>query len=241
LLHLNSDWDLAMDLYQKNPTIIKKLLAKRQNPSTQTCTSQVTTPAPRLPNIPNYNPISSHISSPIINTSSNIPFTQPQVVFNANTIIVITSTPSHTSSGENTTCSEGEGTGSEDGGSGDRGPYKKMRTISDEKPKRSNCFDEEGEISTTYETNSDGNSNEFSDYYSPSMGYQTHNHIRMEEFRLDDEDCGSCSGNLRLDTMSNASEEDSVYYKEAQERSSRYEGKCLSCRCSHERLPLKFQ
>jgi len=30
----------------------------------------------------------------------------------------------------------------------------------------------EEEISTTYETNSDGNTNELSDYYSPSLNFQ---------------------------------------------------------------------
>jgi hypothetical protein len=231
-----------MDLYPKNQTILKKLLAKRQNPSTQACQSQTPNLSSKLPSNPNTSLKGNLKPVPIVNASSNT-FTQPQVVFNANTIIIVTSSQPTTSCTETTTCSEGEGTGSEDGGSGDRGPYKKLKTTptSDEKPKRSNCFEEEGEISTTYETNSDGNSNEFSDYYSPSMGCHLNRDIRMEEFRLDDEDCGSCSGNARFETMSNSSEEDSVFYREVLERTGRYEGKCLSNKCSNHKASLQFQ
>jgi len=40
--------------------------------------------------------------------------------------------------------------------------------------------------------------------------------------------------------MSNASEEDSVYLKEANERACRFEGRCMSSRCPNDKTPMKF-
>jgi len=46
----------------------------------------------------------------------------------------------------------------------------------------------EEEVSTTYETNSDGNSNEYSDYYSPQLNFLLNKDNRMEEFKLEEEE-----------------------------------------------------
>lgn len=237
-----------MDLYPKNPTIIKKLLAKRQNPATQTSNPQTSNPTTR-PNLL-QNPLFK--ASPPIMTTINAPSCtnysgQPQVHYNSNTIIVITVKDNNCGCGsasEQSGCGDTETAASEDGGSGGRGdgaPIKKMKLSPESKHKRSNCYEDEAEFSTTCESYSDGNSNEFSDYYSPTISYTANKDARFEEFRLDDEDCGSCNQSFHFETMSNASEEESIYLKEANERASRFEGRCMSSRCPNDKVLLKFQ
>ena len=70
--------------------------------------------------------------------------------------------------------------------------------------------------------------------------YQTNKYNRLEEFKLDNEDDGSCNHTFILDNMSNANVEGSIYIKEANEIVSRFEGKCLSLKCCDDRAPLKL-
>ena len=233
-----------MDLYPKNPTIIKILLAKRQNPSIQHSNQQSSSLPNKPVNTQNLGQKANLFSIPTTTASNLNNLSSPQIQYNSNTVIIVTNKDICNSSTEQSQNSEGETTGGEDVGSSDlsrdKGPQKKKKLNPESKEKRRISFEEENDISTTCETFSDGNTNEYSDYYSPSFGYQTIKDNRLEEFKLDDEDDGSCNQSFRLDALNNSSEEDSFFIKEANEIALRFEGKCLSLKCCDDKTPLKL-
>ena len=239
-LHLNSTWDLAMDLYSKNPTIIKRLLAKRQNPSIQLTNPQSSSLPNRSVNNLNFKQKANLFSIPTTTASNLINKSSHQIHYNTNTVIIVTSKDTCNSFTEQSKNSENETAGDEDIGSndlsGDREPQKKKKLNHEIKEKRKISFDDEIDASTTCETASDGNTNEYSDYYSPSFGYQTNKYNRFEEFKLDEEDNGSYNQSFRPDAIP----EDLFYIKEGYEIALKFEGKCLSLKCGDDKAPLKL-
>lgn len=196
-----------MDLYQKNPLTIKKLLAKRQNPCTQVFKSNSSTISsePAIPSnlqpkaVPNLTPMSSAqiISSPLA------------------TIILTSNESCSSNNNQNTNLSQEDLQASEDDGEarprGQENLRKKIKKNSDF-PLEEESRDERE--STSDETISDtGNGyHELPEYFlSPPLIGQSSMKSKVEEFKLDE-------------SFNHSSSDESTVLKEAKELAAKHEG-----------------
>lgn len=196
-----------MDLYQKNPLTLKKLLAKRQNPCTQVFKS---------------NP-STITSEPVTPTNlqqkatSNLPpMSSPHIISSPIATIILTSNDSSSSmNNQSTNLSQEDLQSSEDDGDarprGQENPRKKIKKHSD-----FNQEDEERDErdSTSCETISDnGNAyHELPEYFlSPPLSGQSSMQPKVEEFKLDE-------------SYLHSSSDESTVLKEAKELAAKHEG-----------------
>jgi len=221
-----------MDLYPKNPTIIKKLLAKRQNPCTQIFKSQPSTLSSEPTNAMNLTQKAMPTS---YETSS------PQVLHNSHITVVIMSNSSNPSNSPNSTESVSEDQPSNSDEDGD-GPciqeklQKKVKPIPKDRSNHKSSYEEEREESTSCETHSEEGTlpNEIPDFFlSPIMLAQKASEQKLEEFRLDDDSNNSF--------FYSSCDEDVTVLKGAQEFAQKNEGSCYSNRSCLIGSKLKFK
>jgi len=221
-----------MDLYQKNPQTLRKLLAKRQNPCTQIFKSQPST----LSSEPTTTMNLSQKAMPSTYETSS-----PQVLHNSHITVVLMPNISTSSNSSNPTetVSEDQQSNTDEDGDG-AAPQEKLEKKVKPTPKdRSNhksSYEEEREESTSCETHSDeGTANqEIPDFFlSPIMHAQKGNDQKFEEFRLDDD--------FNNSFFFSSCDEDATALKEAQEFAEKNEGICCSNRSCLINSKLKFK
>jgi hypothetical protein len=215
-----------MDLYQKNPIVLRKLLAKRQNPCTKIFKSQQLSNTTNHPNT-KVNLLNQAIfrakagGDPYSYSNS----TQKLAFFSRNTLQErsinnfssrIQKAPTHTENVD------------ENGDSFER-IQKKVKYESLGKCTRKESFEEEKEVSdhsTACDTHSDGNLiNEVGDFaFSPILTSQSPQEPVM--MKLDDDETPLKNGNSFI-TIS--STEDVFAFRTAQNQAERLGGSCLSC------------
>jgi len=221
-----------MDLYQKNPQTLRKLLAKRQNPCTQIFKSQ--------PSTLSSEPTTS-MNLPQKATPSTYETSSTQVLHNSHiTVVIMTnSSPSSNSSHTGESTSEDQQSNNDEDGDGACQPEKlekKVKTAQKSKSDPKSSYEEEREESTSCETHSDeGTANtEIPDFFlSPIMHAQKGNDQKFEEFRLDDD--------FNNSFLYSSCDEDATALKEAQEFAERNEGICCSARSCLINSKLKFK
>jgi hypothetical protein len=221
-----------MDLYQKNPQTLRKLLAKRQNPCTQIFKSQ--------PSTLSSEPITAmNLTQKVIPTSYET--SSPQVLHNAHITVVIMPTSSSPSNSPNSTESASEDQQSNTDEDGDCAPLqerlqKKVKPTPKDKLNNKSNYEEEREESTSCETHSDeGTVNQdIPDFFlSPIMQAQKANEQKFEEFRLDDD--------FNNSFFSSSCDEDANALKGAQEFAGKYDSLCYSNRSCLIGSKLKFK
>lgn len=218
-----------MDLYHKNPTTLRKLLAKRQNPSTQIFKSQPST-------------LSSEPMTTMNLQQKAIPSTQnnfsTQVLHNSYATVILM-TPNSNSPHTNQPLSEDQPPASdEDGDGAPRGekPQKKIKTNPKDQSNRKSSFEEEREESTSCDTHSEEGTinNDYPDFFlSPIMHAQVNKEQKFEEFRLDDD--------FNNSFLSSSCDEEGSVLKEAQTYAEKNEGICCSTRSCLSSAKLKFK
>jgi hypothetical protein len=224
-----------MDLYQKNPTTLRKLLAKRQNPSTQIFKSQPS-------NLTSEPMTTMNLQQKAI--PSNIQASSPQVLHNSYATVIIMTPVTNSSNSPQTpqTLSEDQPAVSDEDGDGPllkEKPEKKIKSSS----KKSNCKSceeeekEEREESTSCETHSEEGTlnSDFPDFFlSPIMHAQAkEQQPKFEEFRLDDD--------FSTSFCSSSCDEEAPVLKEAQLYAEKNEGACCSTRSCLSGSKLKFK
>jgi hypothetical protein len=221
-----------MDLYQKNPQTLRKLLAKRQNPCTQIFKSQPST----LTSEPTT---TMNLTQKAMPTSYETSSTQ--VLHNSHITVVLmsnNSTPSNPSNSTETASEDQQSNSDEDG---DGAPIqekleKKVKPTPKGRSNHKSSYEEEREESTSCETHSEeGTANhEIPDFFlSPIMHAQKVNEQKLEEFRLDDD--------FNNSFFYSSCDEDVTVLKGAQEFAEKNEGICCSTRSCLIGSKLKFK
>ena len=218
-----------MDLYNKNPATLRKLLAKRQNPSTQIFKSQ--------PSTLTSEPMTTMNLQPKVIPSNYSNFST-QVLHNSYATVIITTPISNSPNPAQTLIEDQPPTSDEDGESAPLGdkPQKKIKTNPKDQNKRKSSFEEEREESTSCDTRSEEGTlnNDYPDFFlSPFMHAQTGNPQKFEEFRLDDD--------FNNSFLSSSCDEEVSILKEAQSYAEKNEGILCSTRSCLSGSKLKFK
>jgi hypothetical protein len=193
-----------MDLYQKNPLTLKKLLAKRQNPCTQVFKSSNSTISSE-PVIPTYLQQKA---------SSNLPtMSSPQIISTPLATIILTSNDSTSSCNNQSTClSQEEVQTSEDDGDarphGQEKPRKKIKKNSDIAAEEEERDERD---STSCETISDPGNGIPEDFLSPPLSGQSSMESKVGEFKLDE-------------SYIQSSSDESTVLKQAKQLADQHEG-----------------